>query len=190
MMPNWRPSSRLPLISVAVLLAALLSAVDARAQLALRINAGGDVPADIIDSNGDLFVADKPFTPGDFGFVGGGPHGPLSGVSGTPDVDLYGALRADPSFSYVFDGLPSGDYEVTLHFIGQRFGAFDVSIEGQVVLANFDPLASGSRVASQQTLIANVQDGDLVIDFAASGLAHVSAISVCSPACVPDVPEP
>ncbi|MCH8063125.1 MAG: S8 family serine peptidase [Chloroflexi bacterium] len=149
----------------------------------LRINAGGDVFSDFTDFNGDLFVADKPFVVGDSGFVGGAGHGPIGAISGTTDDGLYGTLRADASsFSYVFDNLPSGDYDVTLYFTTIFEGQlFDVIVEGVVVLDDIDvaALAGGTYMAYTEAFTSTVADGQMNIDFVSvTGIPLVSAISV------------
>ena len=162
------------------IVALLLTATQASAQTELRINAGGDIPVDFVDSNGDLFVADKAFVAGDFGFVGGAAHGPIPGIA-----DPYARLRADPAFSYVFDALPVGDYDITLYFAeataSGSVGTFDVTVEGQLFLDDLIVLdrAGANRVPYQESLTVTVTDGTLEIDFSASsGLAHVAAIAV------------
>ena len=60
----------------------------------LRINVGG---ADYTDANGKLFVADKVFVAGDFGYSGGGT-GSFTGtdVAETTDDLLYQEMRGGP----------------------------------------------------------------------------------------------
>ena len=102
------------LTAALVLMAVLLTAPQAWAQVEFRINAGPFGEPDYVDVNGDVFAADKAFVPGDFGAIGG-VAATVSGVTGTSDVDLYGSFRValDP-FSYIFDALPPDDYDVTL----------------------------------------------------------------------------
>ncbi len=154
-----------------------------------RINVGG---GDFVDSSGNLFVADKAFVPGDFGYVGGQTNTFGGDVAGTTDDLLYQSMRGQTSFSYIFDNLPAGDYEITLYFTepfwnsaGERI--FNVSVEGVVALSNFDIwVAGGHFVAVTQTFTSNVSDGQLNIDFVSvQRVAIVSGISV-----VLAVPEP
>lgn len=161
----------------------------------LRINAGGD---DFTDSNGDLFVADKAFVAGDFGFQGGSTSSTGSAISGTEDDLLYQTFRQGDPFSYLFDGLSEDDYTVTLFFaepFAPRSGGrvFDVSAEGTVVLDNFDIFtAAGSRFAAHsETFVVHVADGQLNLDFnSVSGPLDplVCAVSVIGSA--PPVVEP
>ncbi len=161
----------------------------------LRINSGG---ADFTDINGDLFVADKAFVAGDFGFQGGTANSTNSAIAGTDDDLLYQTFREGSSFGYIFDNLTVDDYTVTLFFtepFAPRSGArvFDVTAEGTVVLDNFEIfVAAGGRfTAHTETFIVNVSDGQLNIDFdTVSGRLDpvVSAISVVGSA--PPVVEP
>lgn len=154
--------------------------------VAFRINAGG---SDFTDSNGDLFVADKAFTPGDFGYVKGGFTSFTGDVTGTTDDPLYLSVRGRRTgpFRYLFDNLPAGDYDVTLYFTepffttaGQR--VFDVRMETSIVLDDFDIVAAsgGKMVAHTETVPITVNDGRLNVDFfpVTSTYAIVSAISV------------
>jgi len=148
----------------------------------LRINAGGIVFSDYVDANGDLFVADKPYVAGDFGFICGIGHSPSDDIAGTTDDPLYGTLRAPGPFSYVFDGLPPGEYDITLYFAALITGrVFDVIVEGVVVLDDIDvaALAGGPLAAHVEAMTATVSDGQLNIDFVGvTGMPVVSAIAV------------
>jgi chitinase len=155
-------------------------------QVEFRINAAG---ADYTDSNGDLFVADKAYVAGDFGFVGGSGIAFTSQVLNTADPTLYQSVRTDSAtFSYVFDNIPAGDCDVTLYFfdnnpVGARL--FDVEMEGVVVLDDFDIIAAagGRSTAHNETITATVSDGQLNIDFipVSGGGPGVFAISVVGP---------
>jgi hypothetical protein len=107
------------------------------AQTQFRINVG---EGDFTDTNGDLFVADKAFVAGDFGSIGGVTQTfSGTGVSGTTDDLLYQSMRGGSSFSYIFDNIVNGDYDITLYFMESFFTSagerqFDVSVEGVVVL--------------------------------------------------------
>jgi hypothetical protein len=63
----------------------------------------------------------------------------------------------------------NGTYAVTLHFAEMYFTApgqriFDVTIEGQTVLHNFDIYATaGAQTALQRTFVATVNDGSVDI---------------------------
>lgn len=153
---------------------------------AFRINAGGD---DYTDTNGDLFVADKAYTNGDFGYDGGSTASTTSDIAGTEDDPLYQDYRQGTTFSYLFD-LSDGDYEVTCFFMeprARRTGrrVFDVLAEGQVVVDDLDIVAeAGAQLtAHTETFTINVADGQLNIDFeqvSGPGQPLVCAIAVVS----------
>ena len=163
--------------------AAILT-VQSAPSVAFHINSGGPAYTSV---GGDTFVADKPFTAGDFGFVGAEGFVHPFPITGTPDTTLYLSLRAGlATFSYAFDALPAGDYTVTLHFAelnalpGERI--FDVVAEDVVVLDNYEILsaAGGSNIAATETLSVTVTDGQLNLDFVPVTSVHagVFAISV------------
>ena len=103
---------------------------------------------------------------------------------------VYQSVRVNrvAPFSYNFDAIPQGDYEVTLYFneprsttgVGDRI--FDVLAEGVVSLDDFDIVAAAGapRTAHNETFIATVSDGQLNLDFVPvnSNFASVAAVSV------------
>ncbi|MGH9464107.1 MAG: malectin domain-containing carbohydrate-binding protein, partial [Thermoanaerobaculia bacterium] len=141
------------------------------APVTVRVNAGSGA---FHSAAGELFVPDEAFTSGAAGFLGGeGLRDYIrSDILGTEDDALYQSARAGATFGYAFERLPVGRYEVVLHFTeaaanapGQRL--FDVLAEGQVVLDNFDiyAAAGGRRRAHQETLLVEVVDGRLDLEF-------------------------
>ena len=86
----------------------------------ININCGAHY--DFRDDYGQVFIADKPYEEGNFGYVGGEFYmrggGPVVGGSqiiwGTSNDPMYQTKRINPS-EYRFD-VPKGKYEVTLHF--------------------------------------------------------------------------
>ena len=178
------------------LIGLLAASVTAQAQLEFRINAGGPAYTSV---GGDLFVADQPFTVGDFGFVGAEGFVHPFPVTGSPDLPLYSSLRADVlAFSYQFDNLPAADYEVTLHFaelnavLGER--QFDVLAEGNLIFDNFDIFAAagGSNIAHQETFTVNVSDGLLNLDFVPqtanhAGIFAIEVVEQTPPGVVPSI---
>lgn len=136
-----------------------------------RINAGG---SNFTDSNGNLFVADKAFTPGGFGYAHGSTFALHGDVTGTVDDDLYLNIRwiIGHPFRYSFDNLPDGNYDITLYFVepdpvttGQR--VFDVKINNVVTLSGFDIIteSGGQMVAHSITQMVTNSGGRLDIDF-------------------------
>ncbi len=138
-----------------------------QAQTALyRINCGGSA---YTDSQGNAWSADS-------GYNTGGAYSTGSAIQGTPDPVLYQSERYDlsPAPELVYSlAVPPGSYEVRLHFaniyagtsgVGQR--VFDVEIEGQLVLDNFDIIAeAGDLTALVRELDVAVDDGALNISF-------------------------
>lgn len=104
---------------------------------AFRINVGGN---QWIGANGYVWAADQRFTGGSTYQNGG------ASIAGTPDPALYQSHRYG-SFRYDVP-VSNGTHTVLLKFAeiyftqpGQR--VFSVSINGQQVLTNFDPVAAG-----------------------------------------------
>jgi hypothetical protein len=133
------------------------------AQSVRRVNIAGQ---DYTDAGGGVWSADRAYSAGGWGYTGGNvaSWGDLD-IEGTDDDDLYTTERWLVS-DYKFD-LPNGTYYVVLHFAennptlaapGRR--VFDVAMEGEIVLDDFDPFAeAGFRKA-----IFRVADGVLVND--------------------------
>ena len=138
------------------------------------INSGG--PA-YLDSTGQSWSADK-------NFVGGTAKSYTQSVSGTADPKLYQSERYAPTLTYNIP-VPNGNYEVTLYFSEMYWNAagkrvFNVSIEGQTVLQNFDIWAvAGQFAAVQRTFITTVSDGVLnIVGTASVDNAKLSAVEV------------
>lgn len=113
-------------------------------------------------------------------------------IAGTDDDTLYQSERYGINFGYALgdssNPLPNGSYDVALHFAeifftepGSR--TFDVSIEGNKLLSNFDIVAAGLPNTPPLAIVKHFQvsvtDGQLNIDFSRRiNFAKVSAISV------------
>jgi len=146
----------------------LLNVVPANNEIfELRLNAGGPGLA----FNGKSFGADQSFSGGQ----------PFSNVDAQVP-DLYKTERTSNSkvFSYNIP-VPSGSYYVTLHFAEIFWGApgagsggglgsriFDVSLEGSLVLDNYDIFAEvGAETALTKVFPVTVSDGQLTMVFSA-----------------------
>jgi hypothetical protein len=151
----------------------------------VRINAGG--LADFMDSQGQLFLADREYFPGGSGYTAGSAKSTAGSIAGTVDDPLYQTYRSAAQFAYLFDGIPAGTYQVTLYFqepktgvLGQRI--FDVVAEGVVMIDNLDIYAQvGSLTAYTRTVNVPVSDSQLNVSFVqvvGPGFPVVSAISV------------
>ncbi len=133
---------------------------------------------------GMLWEADREYSSGSWGHVGSDYH-PVSDGVAPPVLDEAGvAYGADgqylhrcqvygQAFGYRFD-LSDGEYLVRLRFAepihtaGERW--FDVVIEGQTVLDDFDVAAQagGTGIALERDVLVTVIDGQLQIDFVGS----------------------
>ncbi len=180
---------RASLIAVPVLIATVLLATtaaprQAQAAYTQRVRAGNTVS--FTDAAGSVWSGDRAYAAGSFGYTDGDPFSTTATISNTPDGALFQANRHAPAFGYRFD-IPNGSYQVRLRFAEIYSGAFgvgrrvfNVSIEGTVVLQNFDVYAQvGANAALDRVFTANVGDGALNIDLAGVVThAAVSAIEV------------
>lgn len=138
-------------------------------------------------SFGVFFEADRPFQPGDFGFVNGKQTKVEFEIAGTADEDLYQAMRWGKSVRFWVDDVESATYEVTMHFAepiataaGKR--VFDVLAEGVVAVDDLDVFAAagGRRRAHSESFVVTVTDGRLEIELQSvkGELLMTSAVSV------------
>jgi hypothetical protein len=155
------------------------------------VNAAGPLYTDVA---GNVFAADKPYTAGTYGSIGGiNAYIKNAQISNTDDDELYKALKsADHTtgapFQYLFD-LPNGDYSVTLYFMEPTFGPgnarqryFDVYMEGVLVLDDFNPgvVAGATRRALQVTVPVTVADGRLDIEFVEQSKEQYNTVPIVS----------
>jgi len=140
----------------------------------ILINSGG--PA-YTDTTGQVWSADTYYTNGQTAKY-------TTPVTGTSDPTLYQTERYAPTLNYHIP-VPNGNYEVTLYYAENYFGAsgkrvFNVAIEGQTVLQNFDIYAvAGKNAALQRTFITAVPNGYLdIVETATVNNAKLSAIQV------------
>ncbi|MEX0289129.1 MAG: PKD domain-containing protein [Flavobacteriaceae bacterium] len=130
----------------------------------LRINAGGPE----VSYNGEVFEEDVYFQ-----------DGQAFSNNSAAVVDLFKTERTSPqkTFNYSIPA-SNGDYTVILHFAEIYWGAtgggpggvgsriFDVSIEGVVVLDDYDIVADvGSETAVEKSFEVTVTDGQLNLNF-------------------------
>ncbi|MEB3310438.1 MAG: malectin domain-containing carbohydrate-binding protein [Snowella sp.] len=141
---------------------AILSILDNDSLGKILINAGGGQYTDIA---GQVWSADQYFTGST------GTYAVPSAIAGTNDDSLYQNERYGNNFSYNVP-VSNGTYLVNLNFAeiywnapGQRL--FNVSLEGQTVLQNFDiwSQAGGQNIALTQSFEVTVSDGVLNLDF-------------------------
>jgi hypothetical protein len=109
----------------------------------IRINAGG---AAYTDTKGNLWSADSNYNSGSL-------HNTTNTISGTSDQPLFQTFHQSPETNptvYTFNGIPNGNYTVTLDFAESHYTSvgsrvFNVSINGSVVLSNFDIFATAGQ---------------------------------------------
>ena len=131
-----------------------------------RINAGGP---DYTDSLGNYWSADYGFNTGEIAIVN-------DSIRGTSEPVLYQSERWDPSAApvliYNLAVIP-GSYRIRLHFADIYSGTnqpgkriFDVAIEGQTVLSDFDIVAeAGPLSAIIKDFVIEVTDNSIEIEF-------------------------
>jgi hypothetical protein len=143
---------------------------------------------DYLDSTSRLWLADRAYTDGSWGYVGYSDTWSTNQdiVVDTPGLmRLYQTVRFGDAFGYQFD-VPNGQYEVELYFAevfhnaaGQR--VFDVILEGQTKLHDYDIFAAaGGKLQSVvESFAITVTDGqlDLILDTKVD-LAMINAIRV------------
>jgi hypothetical protein len=157
-----------------------------------RINTGGPNYTDV---NGELlFVADRAYAPGGFGYVGGLEHTFNQPIGGTDDDPLYQDVRVaregngDGIFAYRFDIASPARYDITLYLMAPNLeGAgnvvMDVKAEGDSAFDDLDVTAEagGEYQALIKTFAVDVTDGTLDLRFrAVNKAAVVSAIAVAA----------
>jgi parallel beta-helix repeat protein len=129
----------------------------------IRVNAGG---GQYTDSNGNLWS-------GDYGSGGGYNYVVSSGISNTNSQPLYQAVRwNDRVLDYNFQ-VPSGARTVTLkfsetYFTSPRQRVFNVSINGQTVLWDFDIVAEGGRNTAVDRTFQVQSSGQISIHMAST----------------------
>jgi hypothetical protein len=156
-----------------------------------RINSGG---LRYTDTAGRLFVADRAYAPGGFGYVGGLEHTFNQPIGGTDDDPLYQDVRvaregsSDGIFAYRFDVASPARYDVTLYLMAPALegtGNVVMNVQAEEDLA-FDDLdvtveAGGEYQALLKTFAVDVNDGTLDLRFrAVSKAAVISAIAVAA----------
>jgi beta-galactosidase len=117
----------------------------------ISINIGSN--ADFTDAGGRVWIADRPYSKGSWGYIGGKAKRIFSEP---PDANVIGT-NDDPVFQTMIEGLeeyrldvPDGAYEVELLFNEKKFDragkrVFDVQINGQTVIEGLDLVAAAGR---------------------------------------------
>lgn len=150
-----------------------------------RINCGGP---EYTDGQGKVWSADRVYSAGGYGYVGGNTYASNDPIAGTLSDPLYQTERYGME-SYKFD-VPNGDYSITLHFAEIYFSAVNrrklsVTLEGMPIINLLDLyLAAGHDAAYSLTfntsnLGASIQDNRIDLAFSATmDMAKISAIEI------------
>ncbi len=150
-----------------------------------RIDVGATT-ASFTDSSGNIWSADRAFTTGSYGYVGGSSF--TGDRTTSTDGNLYRTTRYGSSFGYNFT-VPNGTYTVTLKLAEVRSAScvtgarvFNVSSEGTQVISSNDTFARvGCATAGDRSFTTTVSDGVLNLNFTTvSGFAAVNGIEVIS----------
>jgi len=141
----------------------------------IRVRSGG---GQYVDPQGLVWAAD-------YGYSGNTAiYSTSAAISGTTSPLLYQDQRYGKTFQYSFPA-PSGTYTVTLKFAEIHFNAagarvFNVVINGQPALTNFDIFAqAGGRYRALDESFTVVSSGQMNIQFSASvNNAEIDAIQI------------
>ncbi len=148
--------------------------------------------------SGVTWVADRPYTEGSWGYVGGKPSSTQTKIECTEDGPLYQTMREGIE-AYRFD-VPKGRYELELLFADTRqkqgqsiyllgkdkeqgeanaqLGGLDIEVNGRVIETNFMPgMEAGYFTAVRRSYVIDNQQDALVVKFLSeSGKAFLSGI--------------
>lgn len=162
-----------------------------------RIDSGST--SNFTDSTGNVWSADRAFSTGSYGYIGGSSYtGDQVAIANTTDDQLYRNTRYGSSFEYRFT-VPNGTYTVTLKLAEIRSAScvtgarvFNVAAEGTVVITNNDTFARvGCATAGDRTFTFTVSDGVLNFNFTTvAGFAAVNGIEVVSQTTGTPAPTP
>jgi len=176
-----------------------LTVNDAAPQHSIFINAGGP---QYISSANDTFISDLYFSSGTFT----SSNNLIPDILNTSDDPLFRTERYAANFNYSIP-VQNGTYTIRLYFAEIFFGAtggntsnppfsgkrvFDVSIEGNLVLDNYDifvDAGGAERAIIKQFENINISDGNVTISFASVvNNAKISAIAVIPQVGPPNTP--
>jgi beta-galactosidase len=150
----------------------------------ISVNVGSN--AQYLDPSGNIWIEDRHYNKGGFGFVSGNRQNfaRTKVITNTHDVPLYYTSR-DSLDAYRFD-VRDGQYKVTLYFVenknidaGERI--FDVNINDKTVIKNLDLAAEyGYAHAAKRSFVVNVDNGKgITVSFKpVKGNATLSGIKV------------
>ncbi|WP_460890337.1 S8 family serine peptidase [Promicromonospora xylanilytica] len=153
----------------------------------LGVDVGG---RGLVGADGLVWSADQELRQGSdpaWGHVGGVSRATRADIENTEDDALFRTQRTGGTFSYVFEDVPAGGYQIDLGFaeidpvaVGRR--TFDVLVNGEVVLHDHDVRAEvGRAAADEQNATVQHSGGDLTVELVgATGQRHpvLSALAV------------
>ena len=151
----------------------------------IRVNLGG---GEYRDSMGEIWHADKAYTPGSWGCLNLPQTDVLTttdSISNTQDSKLFQSVRMGEEMVYRFD-VPNGDYEVGIFFaeIYWETGSAeqqDVYIQGKRVLRAFNIFdEAGHDVALVKRFKTKVTDEKLEVRFVGRSLPMHSGARACA----------
>lgn len=148
----------------------------------LAVNVGSNCSY-VAPQSGLIWVADRQYTPGSWGRIGGKDKRTTVEMKGTDDNPLFQSM-AEGLEGYRFD-LPDGDYEVELGFAdpsgnsegiayllgkdsnsNENSSSFDILLNDVLIESAYSPAsANGHRFASRKKYNAMVKNGSLNLTF-------------------------
>jgi beta-galactosidase len=127
----------------------------------IAVNAGSHYQ--YVDAGGMVWEADRPYSRGSWGYVGGEARLRHHRIYGSDDDALYQAERVGIQ-EYRFD-VPNGTYDVRLLFVEQEYDragqrVFDAGVNGQLAFRRLDLAGAHGRYnAVDRTIVATALDG-------------------------------
>lgn len=155
-------AGRVPTISIPVTL--VVSAYQ------VGVNAGGGA---YTDADEVTWSADQPLAGNDWGYTGQRTEAQTTAkpIGGTTEDTLFQSRRTG-IFTYVFEDVPAGTYEIQLGFAEykknypERDRLFDVLVDGEYQIVGHDVAEEvGGLWADEHTLVVEHDGGDLRIQF-------------------------
>ena len=127
----------------------------------IAVNAGSHYQ--YVDASGTVWEADRPYSRGSWGYVGGEARLRHHRIYGSEDDALYQDERVGIQ-EYRFD-VPNGTYTVRLLFVEQEYDrpgqrVFNVSVNGQHAFRELDLAGAHGRYnAVDRTIVTTAVDG-------------------------------
>jgi beta-galactosidase len=151
----------------------------------IAVNVGSN--ADFTDESKTVWIADQPYKPGGFGYIGQISPAVMGSqndknILGTEDDPLFQTMQENLN-AYRFD-VPTGAYEVEIKFAETKFEkegqrVFDVKINGEMMIEKLDLVKEvGAQTAMIKRFKINSTNG-VIIDFTSfQGKPILSAVRI------------